>query len=59
LAICYLVVRAKADPIIATFLCVPILLGVADLRVIDFQLIAAIGAVAIIMTMYRFFWSRT
>ena len=59
LVICYLVVRAKADPIIATFLCVPILLGVADLRVIDFQLIAAIGAVAIIMTVYRFFWSRT
>jgi hypothetical protein len=59
LAICYLVVKAKADPIIATFLCVPILLGVADLRVIDFQLIAAIGAVAVIMTMYRFFWSRT
>jgi len=59
LAICYLVVRAKADPIIATFLCVPILLGVTDLRVIDFQLIAAIGAVAIIMTVYRFFWSRT
>ena len=59
LAICYLVVRAKADPIIATFLCVPILLGVADLRVIDFQLIAAIGAVAVIMTVYRFHWSRT
>ena len=59
LVICYLVVRAKADPIIATFLCVPILLGMADLRVIDFQLIAAIGAVAIIMTMYRMFWSRT
>ena len=59
LGICYFVVRAKADPIIATFLCVPILLGVAELRVIDFQLIAAIGAVAVIMTVYRFHWSRT
>jgi hypothetical protein len=59
LLICYLVVRAKADPIIATFLCVPILLGVAELRVIDFQLITAIGAVAVIMTVYRFHWSRT
>jgi hypothetical protein len=59
LGICYFVVRAKADPIIATFLCVPILLGVGWLRVIDFQLIAAVGAVAVIMTVYRFHWSRT
>jgi hypothetical protein len=59
LLICYFVVRAKADPIIATFLFVPILLGVAELRVLDFQLIAALGAVAVIMTVYRFHWSRT
>jgi hypothetical protein len=59
LLICYFVVRAHADPIIATFLCVPILLGVAELRVLDFQLVAALGAVAVIMTVYRFFWSRT
>ena len=59
LAICYFVVREHADPIIATFLCIPILLGVAWLRVIDFQLIAAVGSVAVIMTVYRFHWSRT
>jgi hypothetical protein len=59
LAICFFVVKAKADPIVGSFLCVPILLGMADLRVIDFQLIACIGAVAVIMTVYRFHWSRT
>lgn len=59
LFVCYFVVREKGDPIIVSFLCVPLLLGAAWLRVIDFQLIAATGAVAIIMTVYRFYWSRT
>lgn len=59
LFVCYAVVKRKGDPIVGTFLCVPLLLGAAWLRVIDFQLIAATGAVAIIMTVYRFYWSRT
>ncbi|MCK4714904.1 MAG: hypothetical protein KAT35_04970, partial [Candidatus Aenigmarchaeota archaeon] len=59
LFVCYIVVRSKGDPIIGTLLCVPLLLGTAWLRVIDFQLIAATGGVAIIMTVYRFYWSRT
>ena len=59
LLICGVIVAAKGDPIVGTFLCVPLLLGAAWLRVIDFQLIAATGAVAVIMTVYRFHWSRT
>jgi hypothetical protein len=59
LAICYLVVKAKADPIIGSFLCIPILLAAGWTRIIDFQLIACIGAVCVIMTVYRFHWSRT
>ena len=59
LVVCYLVVKQKGDPIIATFLSVPLLLGAAWLRVVDFQLIAATGAVAILITVYRFHWSRT
>lgn len=59
LVVCVVVVFRKGDPIVASILCVPLLLGAAWLRVIDIQLIAAIGGVAIIMTVYRFFWSRT
>jgi len=59
LGVCYLVIRARGDPIIGTFLCVPLLLGATWLRVIDVQLIACLGAVAVIMTVYRFHWSRT
>lgn len=59
LVICGIVVAAKGDPIIGTFLCIPLLLEAAWLRVIDFQLVAAMGAVAVIMTVYRFHWSRT
>jgi hypothetical protein len=59
LVICYLVVKAKADPIIGTFLCVPLLLGAGWTGILDFQLIACLGAVATIMTVYRFHWSRT
>lgn len=59
LIICGIVVKSKGDPIIGTFLCVPLLLVAGWLRVIDFQLIAALGAVAVIMTVYRFHWSRT
>lgn len=59
LLFCGIVVAAKGDPIVGTFLCVPILLGAAWARVIDFQLVAALGGVAIIMTVYRFHWSRT
>lgn len=59
LIICAIVVAAKGDPIIGTWFCIPILLGAAWLRVIDFQLIAAVGAVGVIMTVYRFYWSRT
>lgn len=59
LIICGLIVVAKGDPIVGTWLCIPILLAAAWLRVIDFQLIAAVGAVAIIMMVYRFHWSRT
>jgi len=59
LVICGIVVAAKGDPIIGTWFCIPILLGAAWLRVVDFQLIAAVGAVGVIMTVYRFHWSRT
>lgn len=59
LGICGVVVKHKGNPIIGTFLCVPLLLGAAWLRVIDFQLIAAVGAVTVLMTVYRFAWSRT
>jgi hypothetical protein len=59
LIICGITVAAKADPIIGTWFFIPILMGAAWLRVIDFQLIAAIGAVAVIMTVYRWHWSRT
>lgn len=59
LIICGIVVAAKGDPIIGTWFCIPILLGAAWLRVVDFQLIAAVGAVGVIMTVYRFHWSRT
>jgi hypothetical protein len=59
LGICYWAYKSKGDPIIATLLCIPLLLGCAWLRVIDFQLIAATGAVATLMTVYRFHWSRT
>ena len=59
LIICGIIVAAKGDPIIGSFLCVPLLLGAVWLRVIDFQLIAAIGAVAVLLTVYKFAWSRT
>lgn len=59
LIICGIVAAAKADPIIGTWFFIPILLGAAWLRVIDFQLIAAVGAVGVIITVYRFHWSRT
>lgn len=59
LVFCGVIVKSKGDPIIGTFLCVPLLLATAWLRVIDFQLIAAMGGVAVIMTVYRFHWSRT
>lgn len=59
LIICGIVVKAKADPIIGTWFCIPILLGAVWLRVIDFQLIAAVGSVAVLITVYRFHWSRT
>lgn len=59
LVICGVVVKSKGDPVIGSLLCVPMLLGAGWLRVIDFQLIACIGAVAVIMTVYRFHWSRT
>jgi hypothetical protein len=57
--ICYVVFRAHGDPIIASLLCVPLLLLAASLRVIDFQLVASLGAIAIIITVYRWYWSRT
>lgn len=59
LIVCAVIVKAKADPLIGTFLCIIPVLGMTWLRVIDFQLIAATGAVAVIMTVYRFHWSRT
>lgn len=59
LVILAVVVKRKGDPITVTWLCVPLALGSAWLRVIDFQLIAALGSVGTIVTVYRFFWSRT
>lgn len=59
LIICGIVVAAKADPIIGTWFFIPIFLGAAWLRVIDFQLIAALGGVGAMITVYRFHWSRT
>lgn len=59
LALVCIVVAAGGDASIAAFLAIPVIAGGTQLRILPYAFIATIGAVAVILLVYRFWWSRT
>ena len=53
------VVAKGGDMSIAAFLAIPVILAGTQLRIFPFAFIAAISGIAILLLVYRFWWSRT
>jgi len=54
-----IVVAKGGDISIAAFLAIPVILAGTQLRIFPFAFIAAIAGIAVLLLVYRFWWSRT